>query len=115
MNTTLRNPARRGSQLAGISLLTVLALATQSACDNVDPCSQFIRDFNAKLEECGGEPVVVDGPDGACDGSIASLNECLSQCYKDAPCEAFQLGTPAQVSLEACLNACHANRTGGES
>lgn len=112
---TSRAPSRSWPRLGGVSLLTALALTTHSACDNVDPCSQLIKDLNAKLEECDREPVVVDGPDGARDGSIASLNECLGQCYNDASCEALELGTPEQLSLEACSTSCHANTEGGES
>ena len=89
-------------------ILTVLGLAgllSISACDGLDPCQQFTRDYDEFIVQCGGDPPEVDeAPD--CTEPVAQRARCHSQCLEDASCKILELGTPEQMAFEPCVTSC---------
>ena len=88
-----------------LATLGLSGLLSSSACDGLDPCEQFRKDYDELLVSCGYEPPERnESPD--CTGPIAQLNGCLSECLEDAPCEALESGTAEQIEHRSCATSC---------
>lgn len=90
-----------------LSLVGVISVVAGAACDGVDACTQFDRDFHRRLKQCGDEPVEYDDfPDG-CTDLLARRSECFSDCLESNPsCAALFDNTPEGEALGECWVQC---------
>lgn len=98
--------ARLG-RLRLLSLVGMISVLENAACDGVDACTQFERDMNRREKECGEEVVESDGYPGGCTDVQARRSACFSDCLESYPsCDALFLSTPDGEALAACWVDC---------